>query len=54
MVAKAYGELKIALLRTYKYQRNHYTDKKSGFIDKYTKIAMHQYPGKYKIYLLYI
>lgn len=48
-VAQAYGDLKIELLKKYKYHRENYTNKKSVFIDKYTEIAKNQYPGRYKV-----
>jgi len=47
-VAQAYGTLKISLMKKYKHHRDHYTEEKSAFINKYTTIAKMIYPNRYK------
>ena len=46
-VAKDYEKLKLELWKKYEYNREAYTDAKSDFIHKYTKIARDKYKNKY-------
>lgn len=43
-----YGKLKSTLKKQYEHNRDEYTNKKSGFILKYSKIAKQTYRNKYK------
>jgi GrpB-like predicted nucleotidyltransferase (UPF0157 family) len=47
-IAKLYGELKLELQPKYEHNRDGYTDAKSEFILKYTKLAKKKYSNKYK------
>jgi len=47
-IALAYGELKISLLKKYQFHRDHYTESKSDFINRYTEFAKMIYPNRYK------
>ncbi|MDE6293605.1 MAG: GrpB family protein [Clostridiales bacterium] len=40
-VAKEYERLKLELWKTYKHDRDAYTDAKAEFVNKYTKLAKH-------------
>lgn len=46
-VAKDYEKLKLELWKKYEYNREAYTNAKSDFIHKYTKIARDKYKNKY-------
>lgn len=46
-VAKEYEKLKIDLACKYKHNRDLYTELKTEFINKYTKIAKNLYKGRY-------
>lgn len=47
-IAAEYGKLKIQLEKEYKHNRDAYTQQKSEFILKYSRIAKEKYQGKYK------
>lgn len=47
-VAHQYGELKIQLMKKYRYHRDNYTDNKTEFVQYYTSIARSIYPNRYK------
>jgi len=46
-VADEYGKLKISLQKKYEHNRDAYTEAKTEFIMKYTRLAMEQFPGRY-------
>jgi GrpB-like predicted nucleotidyltransferase (UPF0157 family) len=48
-IAREYGELKVKLLKDYRNDRDGYTDKKSDFINRMTKIARKEKIGGIKI-----
>ncbi|QWC00717.1 GrpB family protein [Mycoplasmatota bacterium] len=48
-IARAYGELKLELMKKYKHHRDHYTDSKSDFINRYTEAAKNMYKDRYNI-----
>lgn len=47
VVADEYGKLKISLQKKYEHNRDAYTDAKSDFILKYTKLAKAEFAGRY-------
>ena len=49
-VAAQYGKLKQDLLKKYKNNRDGYTDAKSDFVLKYSRIAKQEFQNKYKSY----
>ena len=46
-IAKEYEKLKLSLWKKYEYNRDAYTNGKSMFINKYTKLAKIKYGNKY-------
>ena len=46
-VAEQYGNLKLCLLKEYKYNRDGYTEAKSEFIKRYTEQAKVECAGRY-------
>ena len=46
-MADEYGKLKISLQKKYEHNRDAYTDAKSDFILKYTKLAKAEFAGRY-------
>lgn len=46
-IAKEYEKLKVSLWKKYEHDRDGYTNAKSSFIKKYTKIAKEYYKNKY-------
>lgn len=47
-IADEYGRLKAELLKTYKHDRDGYTEAKTEFISRYTNIAREEYIKRYK------
>lgn len=45
--AKEYEALKLSLWKKYEHDRNAYTEAKSSFIEKYTKLAKEKYKDRY-------
>lgn len=48
-IAKEYGRLKIDLKEKYEHNRDAYTEAKSEFVIKYTKIAKNEFKNRYKL-----
>lgn len=48
-VAKEYEELKINLLEEFRNNRDGYTEAKTDFINRYTKLAREQYQKRYEV-----
>ena len=46
-IAEEYGRLKLALKEEYTYDRDGYTEAKSGFINRCTQLARTEFPGRY-------
>jgi len=46
-IAKEYGRLKQGLKEQYEHNRDGYTEAKTGFIAKYTKMAREEFGGRY-------
>ncbi|KIV57716.1 hypothetical protein AM501_02900 [Aneurinibacillus migulanus] len=46
-VATKYVELKTELKKKYEHDRDKYTDEKHNFVEKYSLVAMHEFPGRY-------
>lgn len=46
-VASAYERLKISLWKKFEHNRDAYTEMKTDFIDKYTKLAKLEFAGRY-------
>ncbi len=46
-IAKEYEKLKLALEKVYKFNRDKYTEAKTEFVKKYTKMAKIKYEGRY-------
>ena len=46
-IAKEYENLKLKLWKKYEHNRDLYTDAKTDFVKKYTKIAKSEYRGRY-------
>lgn len=46
-VAKEYGNLKMSLIDKYEHDRDGYTEAKTEFVNKYTKIAKMEFENKY-------
>ena len=47
-VAKEYEILKLSLAKKYEHDRDAYTNAKSTFVNKYTKLAMSEYKNRYE------
>lgn len=46
--AKEYAKLKLRLLRKFEHDRDAYTDAKTEFVRRYSKIAKEAYPARYQ------
>ncbi|MGG3519616.1 GrpB family protein [Bacillus pseudomycoides] len=46
-VAKEYSNLKMSLIDKYEHDRDGYTEAKTEFVNKYTKIAKTEFENKY-------
>lgn len=47
-IAKDYEEMKLGLWKQYEHDRDSYTNSKTDFIQKYTKLAKEEYQGRYE------
>lgn len=46
-IAKEYEKLKLELWKKFEYNRDEYTERKSEFVEKHTRIAKDRYRGRY-------